>query len=116
MHATSIVLWVGPTPGDLQCQGPRRPLHEWPTVKSASGCTIYNESRTFYWTHYLPVPVECDARYVDWWPGGGFGLDNCFLYSDCWCSFYLVTHRDGSPAFRQSPIQVLTGRAFSNFR
>ena len=37
LNATSIVLWAGTTPGGLQGQGPRRPLHEWPTVKSASG-------------------------------------------------------------------------------
>ena len=36
LNATSIVLRAGPTPGGLQGQGPPRPLHEWPTVKSAS--------------------------------------------------------------------------------
>jgi len=39
LNATSIVLRAGPTPRGLQgpaSQGPCRPLHEWPTVKSAS--------------------------------------------------------------------------------
>jgi len=36
LNATSIVLPAGPTPRGLQGQGPRRPLHEWQTVKSAS--------------------------------------------------------------------------------
>ena len=32
LNATSIVPQC--TPGGLLSQGPRRPLHEWPTVKS----------------------------------------------------------------------------------
>ena len=46
LNATSIVLRAGPTLWGLQSQGPRRPLHEWPTVKSASEGTEAYQTAT----------------------------------------------------------------------
>ena len=48
------------TPGGLQGQGPRRPLHEWPTVKSAS--VESPRTMNIYWDYmqlwfYLNDPV-----------------------------------------------------------
>ena len=53
---------MGPTPGGLQGQGSRRPLHEWPTVKSASGYGVSKMVPFFWATLYLNRTFSISLR------------------------------------------------------